>query len=89
MVGARVVDSDIRRAAQARVEHGFILDAEELKPRRQQTHHLPLRNHNAHACQKRQYPLAGHLAREVKHQHQPMQIGTVGSCRQYPARVRR
>jgi len=46
MARPRIVDRDIG-AAKAGLQYSFILGAERLEFGRQQTHHLPLRNHHA------------------------------------------
>jgi len=51
MARPRIVDRDIG-AAKAGFQYSFILGAERLEFGRQQTHHLPLRNHHAHAIEK-------------------------------------
>ena len=76
MARPRIVDRDIG-AAQTGFQHRLILGAERLQPGRQQPHHLPLRNHHAHAIEKRHDPLASDLPGEVKRQHQAMQVGAI------------
>jgi len=51
MARPRIVDRDIG-AAKAGFQYSFILGAERLEFGRQQTHHLPLRNHHRHAIEK-------------------------------------
>src|SRR5664279_5772718 len=78
MARPRIVDRDIG-AAKAGFQYSFILGAERLKFGRQQTHHLPLRNHHAHAIEKSDDPLASDLPGEMKRQHQAMQIGAIAA----------
>src|SRR5271169_49470 len=78
MARPRIVDRDIG-AAKAGLQYSFILGAERLEFGRQQTHHLPLRNHHAHAIEKSGYPFASDLPGEVKRQHQAMQTGAIAA----------
>src|SRR5208283_4833236 len=51
--------------AKAGLQYSFILGAERLEFGRQQTHHLPLRNHHAHAIEKSGDPFASDLPGEM------------------------
>ena len=76
MARPRIVDRDIG-AAQAGFQYRRVLGAKRLQLGRQQANHLPLRNHHAHAVEKRDDPLADDLPAEVKREDQTMQIGAV------------
>jgi len=78
MARARIVDRDIG-AAQTGFQYGFIFGAKRFQFGRQQAHHLPFRNHHAHAIEKRDDPLASDLPGEVKRQHQAMQIWAIAA----------
>ena len=73
---AGIIDGDVRRGVQARLQDRAVFLLERLQIRREQAHHLALGDRQADAVEQIGQALGGHLALRVQGEAEPAHAGT-------------